>query len=367
MKDRDEIKELFQKELGNYQATVNPNLWNGIQAGIGATGTTGAVSAMALSTKIIIAASVSAVIAVGVTLYSITGDKKTENQITEQKELLVQEEDTQEKEISKEENTNSEEISTKETPFVKESKRIEEGETSEGIEKESQSVLEKTNTSVLKSEETKGEPTSTPPTRGNDSKNIERSSPEVSKNSPSVVDEVKKKEEIDLSKVEIGFVKEENQIVKFYAKNVPGEAEVIWNFGDGSFDYDVESQHYYFESGEYKVSLQVQIEGKTKTVTELINIKIKGEIGELPNVFTPNGDGHNDELFIETKYLKTFQLTVMDSHQNVVYTTQDPNFRWNGIDNYGRPVKEGNYIYVIMAEDEAGNTVNKYQQLTIQR
>lgn len=376
MKDRDEIKELFQKELGNYKVKVNPNLWNGIQAGIsatGVTGATGAASAMALSTKIIIATSVAAVIAVGVTLYSISNDNnKTE--ATEQNELFVKE-DTLEKETHPKEENVSEVIN--EVNSVEENDQGEESQNSDIIENEPQFEAEEINTSSTltpqnsttqnsTTQETKTEEINTLPIADNPPRVINQSSVDHSVITE-IEDEVIKEDEIDLSNVAIKLEKENNQNIKFYAVKVPEGAEVIWDFGDGSFDYNIETQHYYFDSGEYNVSLKVQIDGQETNINERISVKIKGEIGELPNIFTPNGDGHNDEFFVETKHLKSFQLTVMDGHQNIVYSTRDTNFRWNGLDNQGRPVKDGNYIYVIMAEDEAGNTINKYQQLTIQR
>lgn len=88
-------------------------------------------------------------------------------------------------------------------------------------------------------------------------------------------------------------------------------------------------------------------------------------LSELPNVFTPNGDGNNDILFIESEGLLDFTVVVLDSKQKVVFESNDPNFKWNGVDKYGNTVKAGSYIYFIVARDKNGNQVNKYVTLEV--
>lgn len=87
----------------------------------------------------------------------------------------------------------------------------------------------------------------------------------------------------------------------------------------------------------------------------------------LPDVFTPNGDGNNDEFFIETEGLTDYSLVVMDQRNNVVFQTSDPSFRWKGFDLGGNPVPEGQYIYVLTAQDRSGASINRYSRLLIKR
>lgn len=87
----------------------------------------------------------------------------------------------------------------------------------------------------------------------------------------------------------------------------------------------------------------------------------------LPDVFTPNGDGNNDEFFIETEDLTDYSLVVMDQRNNVVFQTSDPSFRWKGINLGGNPVPEGQYIYVLTARDRSGESINRYSRLLIKR
>jgi gliding motility-associated-like protein len=88
---------------------------------------------------------------------------------------------------------------------------------------------------------------------------------------------------------------------------------------------------------------------------------------ELPNVFSPNGDNENDFLFLKDYDLRDFQLVVLNKRNQVVYQTNDPQFKWDGSDNVGNPVPVGEYYYMVTAYDVQGKPVNVSNRLTIVR
>jgi len=71
----------------------------------------------------------------------------------------------------------------------------------------------------------------------------------------------------------------------------------------------------------------------------------------LPNVFTPNGDGFND-LFIPRmpiRFIDHIDIKIFDSWGNLVFTSTDPMINWNGKDiKSGLDVSEGTYFYSCM-------------------
>ncbi len=88
---------------------------------------------------------------------------------------------------------------------------------------------------------------------------------------------------------------------------------------------------------------------------------------ELPNVFTPNSDGINDFLIVNTEGLTEFSLVVLDQRNKIIYTSQDTTISWDGLGLSGEPVLSGNYVYFITARDATGNLVTKHSVLRIER
>ena len=68
----------------------------------------------------------------------------------------------------------------------------------------------------------------------------------------------------------------------------------------------------------------------------------------LPNVFTPNGDGVNDYFEpVVSKQINEIDLAVLDRWGNVVYTTSDPNFKWDGVfERFNNGLSDGTLVYV---------------------
>lgn len=77
MNEKDNIKDLFQEQLGNLESPVNPELWQSIASQVGITATTSTVTAtgISLAAKLAIGISAASVIAVGA--YFITKDTST--------------------------------------------------------------------------------------------------------------------------------------------------------------------------------------------------------------------------------------------------------------------------------------------------
>lgn len=69
---------------------------------------------------------------------------------------------------------------------------------------------------------------------------------------------------------------------------------------------------------------------------------------KLPNVFTPNGDGFNDEFtpFPYTSVQKV-EMSIFNRWGGLVYETEDPGIHWSGkLMNTGQDCSEGVYYYV---------------------
>lgn len=72
---------------------------------------------------------------------------------------------------------------------------------------------------------------------------------------------------------------------------------------------------------------------------------------EMPNVFTPNGDGVNDTLtFVKINGVNDYTISILNRWGNEVYRGENE-FKWDGTTN-GKPVTEGVYFYRLIYNNE---------------
>lgn len=66
----------------------------------------------------------------------------------------------------------------------------------------------------------------------------------------------------------------------------------------------------------------------------------------LPNAFTPNGDGQNERFRpFSICFIERVEFRVFNRWGEVVFTTNDPEINWDGTNLQGQPLKEGTYYY----------------------
>ena len=88
-------------------------------------------------------------------------------------------------------------------------------------------------------------------------------------------------------------------------------------------------------------------------------------IDELPNIFTPNSDQTNDYLTVNSDGINEYYLIVLNASNQVVYSTSDSSFSWDGTGLNGDKVPVGDYVYYITGKDKTGATVYKSSLLRI--
>jgi gliding motility-associated-like protein len=78
-----------------------------------------------------------------------------------------------------------------------------------------------------------------------------------------------------------------------------------------------------------------------------------GSVLEVPNVFTPNGDGVNDHFEVTTDGATVYAFSVFTRTGTRIYYSLSPHIFWDGNSLDGKALKEGVYYYVI--EEEGGS------------
>lgn len=121
---------------------------------------------------------------------------------------------------------------------------------------------------------------------------------------------------------------------------------------------DAEHRYTFSEPGNYRAVLTVSnTDCRLDSVS--INISINESMLLVPNVFTPNGDGANDEFRVAYRSLREFHCWIYNRWGTLVYQFSDPAKGWDGTIN-GQPAAEGAYYYVIRALGTDADANAKY-------
>lgn len=74
---------------------------------------------------------------------------------------------------------------------------------------------------------------------------------------------------------------------------------------------------------------------------------------DVPNVFSPNGDGNNDYFEVTTNGSTVYEFTVFTRNGSRVYHSNSPRIFWDGRSLGGEELSEGVYYYVIEQEGDS--------------
>lgn len=78
----------------------------------------------------------------------------------------------------------------------------------------------------------------------------------------------------------------------------------------------------------------------------------------LPEAFTPNADGLNDEYVVQGKYINDFILQIFNRWGEMIFYSENAENGWDGKIN-GKEAPQGTYIYQYEMSDFAGQTFKK--------
>jgi gliding motility-associated-like protein len=145
-----------------------------------------------------------------------------------------------------------------------------------------------------------------------------------------------------------------------------------WSYGNGqqlSFvSASVNPSTVYSQAGTYTVTLFARKGDCNDTAKMVIRVELPSKL-EIPNVFTPNGDGKNDEFFVRSNNLVEISAEITDRWGHLVYkvTSASGNILWDGLNQTGQPVSEGVYLYVIRASGKDGQEYDEHGTVTLIR
>jgi gliding motility-associated-like protein len=129
----------------------------------------------------------------------------------------------------------------------------------------------------------------------------------------------------------------------------------MWDFGDSTSSNLASPSHTYAQRGTYNVRLVVSAPGGC-TDTTFDEIIVNPEFTlYVPNAFTPNGDGLNDNFLIYGEEIQEMNMMIFDRWGNMVFTSTSVQEGWDGRANGGADIAQQDvYVYKIQVKDLAG-------------
>ncbi len=143
-----------------------------------------------------------------------------------------------------------------------------------------------------------------------------------------------------------------------------------WYFGDIDSSYIQEPNYIFGDTGLHHVKLIVKdIYGCVDSMIQIVDILPKVTYF-LPNAFSPNGDGVNDTFHGKgnTNGMLNFELQIFDRWGEVLFSSTDPYFEWNGNHAQNQAlISKGVYVFQLTYITRRGEKFQEKGYITLIR
>ena len=143
-----------------------------------------------------------------------------------------------------------------------------------------------------------------------------------------------------------------------------------WIFGNGQSNVSLTTNGQsmvYNGTGTYIVQLIADNGYCTSTDTlHIVVFPFPDPIVFIPNVFSPNGDGVNDNWMIETQNVESINISILNRWGNVLAEITKLNQDWDGTIN-GNEASDGVYFYIYKVIGINGNELTGHGNVTLVR
>jgi gliding motility-associated-like protein len=334
-KETNQVEDIFREAFEKYEVDPGSNAWQAIQSKMAAEGaaassaasTTAAASSSSWVATAIVATVISATAIGGYFFFNDTAEKiKGKTQQTESKEKIEPTESidsqTKNKEVAVDSKTNQLDVNAKnEVSTV----------TNKSIAQENQVTKQKDDSKSIADKKVSNK--TAPNTSDKDLKENEEAEEiaDITDNQSANLDKEQTSSTTDIEK----SVVEENKGLPAKEKNEVEKEPSVSNTTSPS-----EKTH------------ESEVEPPNYT--------------SLPNVFTPNQDGRNDELEISIEDFDKFHIQIFTKSGQKVFESVDINDRWKGDLPSGSAAPNGFYVYQIVVEKD-GKSFPKTGSVSLKR
>ncbi len=354
MSENNNIEKLFKDTFKNFEADVNPRVWSSVQSGIKSV-SGGATSTTATITLGKVAAGVASILFVTASIWYFSSSDKTPMASEKVKSMPAA---TIEKKTSQ---ADLKEQQSKEINSSTKQQQITNAKTASPNTSSTSNSKGVSNTAAVSEEVVENKaPTATTPVKakyGNAPKGdggMMRGTNQASAASGTNINNEsngRPENNTDLPSATI------------YASVTSGDAPLTvdfinqgiastssWEFDDGTNKNENFITHTFEKPGTYVVKLTSK--NSLGSAQDKITIEVKSisSITNIPNIFTPNGDGINDYFLFETKNIASIGVAIYSQAEGIqIYSWNTPDGKWNGKLMNGQDAAEGIYLYSIQA------------------
>ncbi|MFB0998084.1 MAG: gliding motility-associated C-terminal domain-containing protein, partial [Flavobacteriales bacterium] len=148
-----------------------------------------------------------------------------------------------------------------------------------------------------------------------------------------------------------------------------GAVTGTWDFGDGNtlpyVTTNVSETNTYANGGNYIVTLIVKNNGPCfDTLTK--DICVSDQVFFIADIFSPNGDGVNDILYVRSSEAEELSFRVFDRWGKMVFESIDVDQGWDGTYK-GRELEAGVYFWYVTMKLVSGEELNEKGDATLKR
>jgi gliding motility-associated-like protein len=151
-----------------------------------------------------------------------------------------------------------------------------------------------------------------------------------------------------------------DELRAFFTDQSSGALQWAWDFGDGSTSTEQNPQHLFTYGQTITVTLVVTDNfGCTGSITQTFpNSSFDDYVDyQIPNVFTPNGDGKNDVFTVNSNGFlgPCVNLQVFNRWGQKMFESFGNDITWSGRNMAGEECTTGTYFYTLTLKDMSFN------------